>query len=87
MLVLDLDYALEKKVEQDLWNVGFKQQIEALQAISKDRKVICLTIPHIKSISNQIFTIIIVLLIVQNKSLIKQNVVCWHFSLKKAVHY
>lgn len=39
VLELDLDYALEKKVEQDLWNVGFKQQIEALQAISKDRKV------------------------------------------------
>lgn len=39
VLVLDLDYALDKKVEQDLWNVGFKQQIEALQAISKDRKV------------------------------------------------
>ncbi|XP_023950516.2 nonsense-mediated mRNA decay factor SMG7 isoform X2 [Bicyclus anynana] len=38
VLVLDLDYALEKKVEQDLWNVGFKQQIEALQALSKDRK-------------------------------------------------
>ncbi|CAH2068204.1 unnamed protein product, partial [Iphiclides podalirius] len=38
ILMLDLDYALEKKVEQDLWNVGFKQQIEALQAISKDRK-------------------------------------------------
>ncbi|KAJ8734499.1 hypothetical protein PYW08_013749 [Mythimna loreyi] len=38
VLVLDLDYALDKKVEQDLWNVGFKQQIEALQAISKDRK-------------------------------------------------
>lgn len=39
VLVLDLDYALDKKVEQDLWNVGFKQQIEALQVISKDRKV------------------------------------------------
>lgn len=39
VLVLDLDYALDKKVEQDLWNVGFKQQIEALQAISKDKKV------------------------------------------------
>lgn len=39
VLVLDLDYALDKKVEQDLWNIGFKQQIEALQAISKDRKV------------------------------------------------
>ncbi|XP_026728820.1 uncharacterized protein LOC113494601 isoform X2 [Trichoplusia ni] len=38
VLILDLDYALDKKVEQDLWNVGFKQQIEALQAISKDRK-------------------------------------------------
>ncbi|KAI8429383.1 hypothetical protein MSG28_000027 [Choristoneura fumiferana] len=38
VLVLDLDYALDKKVEQDLWNVGFKQQIEALQNISKDRK-------------------------------------------------
>ncbi|CAK1548063.1 unnamed protein product [Leptosia nina] len=38
VLTLDLDYALEKKVEQDLWNIGFKQQIEALQAISKDRK-------------------------------------------------
>ncbi|XP_068628377.1 nonsense-mediated mRNA decay factor SMG7-like [Battus philenor] len=38
ILMLDLDYALDKKVEQDLWNVGFKQQIEALQSISKDRK-------------------------------------------------
>ncbi|KAM3957014.1 uncharacterized protein ACR2FA_008948 [Aphomia sociella] len=38
VLVLDLDYALDKKVEQDLWNVGFKQQIEVLQAISKDKK-------------------------------------------------
>ncbi|CAB3221579.1 unnamed protein product [Arctia plantaginis] len=38
VLILDLDYALDKKVEQDLWNLGFKQQIEALQAISKDRK-------------------------------------------------
>ncbi|KAJ2946700.1 hypothetical protein O0L34_g12758 [Tuta absoluta] len=38
VLILDLDYALDKKVEQDLWNIGFKQQIEALQAISKDRK-------------------------------------------------
>ncbi|KAJ0180910.1 hypothetical protein K1T71_002995 [Dendrolimus kikuchii] len=38
VLILDLEYALDKKVEQDLWNVGFKQQIEALQAISKDRK-------------------------------------------------
>ncbi|XP_060810249.1 nonsense-mediated mRNA decay factor SMG7 [Amyelois transitella] len=38
VLVLDLDYALDKKVEQDLWNIGFKQQIEALQAIIKDRK-------------------------------------------------
>ncbi|XP_041974121.1 protein SMG7-like [Aricia agestis] len=38
VLMLDLDYALEKKVEQDLWNIGFKQQIEALQAITKDRK-------------------------------------------------
>ncbi|GBP08272.1 Protein SMG7 [Eumeta japonica] len=38
LLVYDLDYALNKKVEQDLWNIGFKQQIDALQAISKDRK-------------------------------------------------
>lgn len=51
MLVLDLDYALEKKVEQDLWNVGFKQQIEALQAISKDRKVIYWTITHLSTIT------------------------------------
>ncbi|KAI5631466.1 est1 DNA/RNA binding domain-containing protein [Phthorimaea operculella] len=38
VLILDLDYALDKKVEQDLWNIGFKHQIEALQAIAKDRK-------------------------------------------------
>ncbi|VVC92419.1 unnamed protein product [Leptidea sinapis] len=38
LLKLDLVYALEKKVEQDLWNTGFKLQIESLQSISKDRK-------------------------------------------------
>lgn len=57
VLVLDLDYALYKKVEQDLWNVGFKQQIEALQAISKDRKVCILFACYLINISILVFGI------------------------------
>lgn len=38
LLVLDLEYALDKKVEQDLWNHAFKNQISALQTQTKDRQ-------------------------------------------------
>lgn len=39
VLVLDLEYALDKKVEQELWTLGFKNHIAALQHLSKDKKV------------------------------------------------
>ncbi|XP_065208796.1 nonsense-mediated mRNA decay factor SMG7-like [Planococcus citri] len=38
VLVLDLEYAINKKIEQDLWNLGFKNYIDALQKLVKDRK-------------------------------------------------
>ncbi|KAG8229359.1 hypothetical protein J437_LFUL007167, partial [Ladona fulva] len=38
VLILDLEYALDKKVEQDLWNFGFKNYIGTLQALTKDKK-------------------------------------------------
>ncbi|RZF37918.1 hypothetical protein LSTR_LSTR005418 [Laodelphax striatellus] len=38
VLIIDLEYALDKKVEQDLWNHGFKKHIATLQALAKDRK-------------------------------------------------
>ncbi|KAH0556584.1 hypothetical protein KQX54_001196 [Cotesia glomerata] len=38
VLILDLEYALDKKVEQELWNLGFKNYIAILQAQVKDRK-------------------------------------------------
>ncbi|CAG9865335.1 unnamed protein product [Phyllotreta striolata] len=38
VLVLDLEYALDKKVEQDLWNIGFKNHISALQEQARDKK-------------------------------------------------
>ncbi|GAB6024350.1 hypothetical protein CHUAL_009519 [Chamberlinius hualienensis] len=38
LLVTDLEYSLDKKVEQDLWNYGFKNQINLLQMKAKDRK-------------------------------------------------
>uniref|UniRef100_A0A671PGL9 Nonsense-mediated mRNA decay factor n=1 Tax=Sinocyclocheilus anshuiensis TaxID=1608454 RepID=A0A671PGL9_9TELE len=37
MLVTDLEYALDKKVEQDLWNHAFKNQITTLQSQAKNR--------------------------------------------------
>ncbi|CAH0559351.1 unnamed protein product [Brassicogethes aeneus] len=37
-LVLDLEYALDKKVEQDLWNIGFKIHISSLQELTRDKK-------------------------------------------------
>ncbi|XP_030109154.1 nonsense-mediated mRNA decay factor SMG7 isoform X6 [Mus musculus] len=37
MLVTDLEYALDKKVEQDLWNHAFKNQITTLQGQAKNR--------------------------------------------------
>lgn len=39
VLVLDLEYALDKKVEQELWTLGFKNHITALQELSRDKKV------------------------------------------------
>ncbi|XP_054271417.1 nonsense-mediated mRNA decay factor SMG7-like [Macrosteles quadrilineatus] len=38
VLILDLEYALDKKVEQDLWSHGFKKYIATLQALAKDKK-------------------------------------------------
>ncbi|KAK0065646.1 protein SMG7 [Biomphalaria pfeifferi] len=38
MLLLDLEYALDKKVEQELWNHAFKNQINTLQSQAKDRQ-------------------------------------------------
>lgn len=38
VLVLDLEYALDKKVEQDLWNIGFKNHISCLQELARDKK-------------------------------------------------
>uniref|UniRef100_UPI00358EAEF9 nonsense-mediated mRNA decay factor SMG7 isoform X2 n=1 Tax=Myxine glutinosa TaxID=7769 RepID=UPI00358EAEF9 len=37
MLVIDLEFALDKKVEQDLWNFAFKNQITSLQSQAKNR--------------------------------------------------
>ncbi|CAN0400068.1 unnamed protein product [Lampetra planeri] len=37
MLLTDLEYALDKKVEQDLWNYAFKNQISSLQGQAKNR--------------------------------------------------
>ena len=39
VLVLDLEYALDKKVEQELWTLGFKNIISKIQALAKDKKV------------------------------------------------
>lgn len=39
VLILDLEYALDKKVEQELWTLGFKNHITALQELSRDKKV------------------------------------------------
>lgn len=39
VLIIDLEYALDRKVEQDLWSHGFKNYIASLQALTKDKKV------------------------------------------------
>ncbi|CAE1298903.1 SMG7 [Acanthosepion pharaonis] len=39
LLIMDLEYALDKKVEQDLWNHAFKNQINILQTQAKDNQV------------------------------------------------
>lgn len=39
LIIDDVDYAIEKKVEVDLWNHCFKNYISHLQAITKDRSV------------------------------------------------
>ncbi|KAG8241507.1 Protein smg7, partial [Homalodisca vitripennis] len=38
VLILDLEYALDKKVEQELWSHGFKKYIATLQTLAKDEK-------------------------------------------------
>ncbi|KAL1131554.1 hypothetical protein AAG570_011171, partial [Ranatra chinensis] len=38
VLINDLEYALDKKVEQDLWTYGFKNYIVALQNVGRDKK-------------------------------------------------
>ncbi|KAL5011982.1 hypothetical protein ScPMuIL_010533 [Solemya velum] len=38
LLLMDLEYALDKKVEQELWNNAFKNQINTLQAQTKDKQ-------------------------------------------------
>lgn len=38
VLILDLEYALDKKVEQELWSLGFKNYIVTLQSQAKDKK-------------------------------------------------
>ncbi|XP_066993388.1 nonsense-mediated mRNA decay factor SMG7 [Anabrus simplex] len=38
VLILDLEYALDRKVEQELWNHGFKNYIGTLQNLAKDKK-------------------------------------------------
>jgi len=57
VLTLDLEYALDQKVEQDLWNHGFKNNINKLQQLAKDKKV-----PSTKSAESntyQIYTLIV----------------------------
>lgn len=41
VLLLDLEFAINKKVEQDLWNIGFKNYIDVLQKLVKEKKVSC----------------------------------------------
>ncbi|KAL4219606.1 Protein smg7 [Mactra antiquata] len=38
ILVTDLEYALDKKIEQELWNNAFKNQINNLQSQAKDKQ-------------------------------------------------
>lgn len=38
ILILDLEYALDLKLEQDLWNLGFKNYIASLQSYIRDKK-------------------------------------------------
>ena len=37
LLVADLRYSLDRKLEQQLWNVCFKNYIAHLQAAAKDK--------------------------------------------------
>ena len=38
ILITDLEFALDRKVEQDLWNNCFKSQISNLQAAAKEKR-------------------------------------------------
>ncbi|KAF4518571.1 hypothetical protein B566_EDAN015739 [Ephemera danica] len=37
VLLMDLELALDQKVEQELWNVAFKKFISALQSLARDK--------------------------------------------------
>jgi protein SMG7 len=37
LLLSDLEYALENRVEQDLWMVVFRQQISSLQSLGREK--------------------------------------------------
>lgn len=39
LLLIDLDYALDKKVEQDLWSFIFRNPISACQSKAREHKV------------------------------------------------
>ena len=42
LLLMDLEFALDKKVERDLWNVAFKNVIDSLQGtLSNLGKINC----------------------------------------------
>ena len=40
LVLIDLDYALEKKIEVDLWNFGFKEIITQLQSEGTSRSIL-----------------------------------------------
>ena len=40
LILVDLDYALEKKAEVDLWNVGFKEIVTQIQSEANSRSIL-----------------------------------------------
>lgn len=39
IFVIDINYALANKIDQDLWNIGFKLCISSLQELIKNKEV------------------------------------------------
>lgn len=39
IFVIDINYALTNKIDQDLWNIGFKLCISSLQDLIKNKEV------------------------------------------------